>query len=92
MMTIGAYPEHWCWSGTNAKGKWGIFPQVFLEPNTVQELTAPASDKASILSSEKNKSSGLLGRFASRKQSGRPPSVAGSSSSHETSTPYMYNR
>ncbi|KAL3952387.1 hypothetical protein ACCO45_012330 [Purpureocillium lilacinum] len=21
-----SHPDHWCWSGTNAKGKWGIFP------------------------------------------------------------------
>ncbi|ROT40208.1 hypothetical protein SODALDRAFT_306264 [Sodiomyces alkalinus F11] len=33
------HADHWCWSGTNSKGKWGIFPQAFIEPNTVKEPT-----------------------------------------------------
>ncbi|KAL2753779.1 hypothetical protein ACRALDRAFT_2029534 [Sodiomyces alcalophilus JCM 7366] len=31
--------DHWCWSGMNSKGKWGIFPQAFIEPNTLKELS-----------------------------------------------------
>ncbi|KAM0325474.1 hypothetical protein ACHAQA_007461 [Verticillium albo-atrum] len=30
--------EHWCWSGKNAKGQWGLFPQIFVDSNTVREL------------------------------------------------------
>ncbi|KAK3687655.1 hypothetical protein B0T22DRAFT_405468 [Podospora appendiculata] len=38
------YPEHWCWSGCNSRGKWGIFPQAFMQPNTMKELSIePAS-------------------------------------------------
>ncbi|KAJ3497044.1 hypothetical protein NLG97_g2199 [Lecanicillium saksenae] len=73
------YPEHWCWSGTNSKGKWGIFPQAFLDTNTVQELSAIGSQRASSLSSERNKSSSILPRFSVRKTQG-PPSIASSRS------------
>ncbi|KAM3464060.1 hypothetical protein MY5147_005304 [Beauveria neobassiana] len=73
------YPEHWCWSGTNAKGKWGIFPQAFLDTNTVQELSPAAAQRVSSLSSEKNKSSSILPRFSVRKAQG-PPSIASSRS------------
>ncbi|KOS18369.1 hypothetical protein ESCO_002917 [Escovopsis weberi] len=38
--------EHWCWSGTNAKGKWGVFPSAFLDLNTLQDL-APGSSGGS---------------------------------------------
>ncbi|KAK5998632.1 hypothetical protein PT974_01013 [Cladobotryum mycophilum] len=79
-----SYAEHWCWSGTNAKGKWGIFPQAFVDTNTVQELTPAGSDRASVLSIEKNKSSSILPRFSLRSKSGRPPSIAESVSSGET--------
>ncbi|KAK2612701.1 hypothetical protein QQS21_001318 [Conoideocrella luteorostrata] len=34
---IGEHPDHWCWCGTNAKGDWGIFPQAYIDPNTVQD-------------------------------------------------------
>ncbi|KAK3323942.1 hypothetical protein B0T19DRAFT_443394 [Cercophora scortea] len=38
------YPEHWCWSGCNSRGKWGIFPQAFMQPNTMKEVsTEPES-------------------------------------------------
>ncbi|KAH7017360.1 hypothetical protein EDB80DRAFT_282552 [Ilyonectria destructans] len=85
-----AYQDHWCWSGTNAKGKWGIFPQAFVDPNTVREAGGTNSDRVSILSSEKNKSGSVLSRFGTRKSNrsgGRPASVAGSTGSHETPPP-----
>ncbi|KAK2595302.1 hypothetical protein QQS21_006958 [Conoideocrella luteorostrata] len=86
-------PEFWCWSGTNSKGKWGIFPKVFLEPNTIQELTAEGADRALTLTNEKNKSSSMLSKFQSkRRPSGRPPSIADSSSSHETMGGYYASR
>ncbi|KAL6896522.1 hypothetical protein GGI43DRAFT_122760 [Trichoderma evansii] len=80
-----SYPEYWCWSGTNSKGKWGVFPQAFLDPNSLQEISSMiGSDRASILSNEKNKSSTMLSGFSTRSKNGRPPSVAGSTSSGET--------
>lgn len=30
------YEEHWCWSGRNAKGKWGIFPRAFIQPKSLR--------------------------------------------------------
>ncbi|KAG6192189.1 hypothetical protein E4U27_003657 [Claviceps purpurea] len=82
-------PEFWCWSGTNSKGKRGIFPKDFLEPSTIQKLTPEGADRATILSNEKNKSSSMLGKFSSRRRSiARPPSIAESSSSRETFSSY----
>ncbi|KAM0431849.1 hypothetical protein ACHAPT_005101 [Fusarium lateritium] len=92
-----SYQEHWCWSGVNAKGKWGIFPQAFMDIGTLRDFgIGSGSDRASILSSEKNKSTGVLSRFSSRK-SGRRRSMAGSVGSNEippppTPVPGMYGR
>lgn len=37
-LNIGAYTDHWCWSGTSSK-HWGIFPQTHVDlKNSVQEL------------------------------------------------------
>ncbi|GAB0139145.1 hypothetical protein EsDP_00007358 [Epichloe bromicola] len=79
-------PDFWCWSGTNSKGKWGIFPKTFLEPSTIQELTAEGADRAMTLANEKNKSSSMLAKFASKRRpsSGRPQSAVEPTSSHET--------
>ncbi|KAL6698161.1 hypothetical protein J3F84DRAFT_262158 [Trichoderma pleuroticola] len=88
-----SYPEYWCWAGTNSKGKWGVFPQAFLDSNSLQEITSTiSSDRASILSSEKNKSNTMLPKFSTRSKSGRPPSVAGSTSSGETRSVFGNSR
>lgn len=87
--TPGSYFDHWCWSGTNPKGKWGIFPQAFIDTNTLEEPTG--LNRATSLNDEKNRSTSFLSKFG-RKASGptyqpqsmRPPSVAGSTSSHES--------
>lgn len=84
-----SYFDHWCWSGTNTKGKWGIFPQAFIDTNTLEEPTG--LNRAISLNDEKNRSTSLISRFG-RRQSGshtsqqamRPASVAGSTSSHES--------
>jgi len=31
------HPQHWCWAGYNAKGKYGIFPRAFMTPGTLLE-------------------------------------------------------
>ncbi|KAF4836946.1 hypothetical protein CGCSCA4_v012167 [Colletotrichum siamense] len=67
-----AWQDHWCWSGTNAKGTWGIFPQTHIDTNTIRETT----DRSSISSSERKRSEGFFGRLTSRKSSQRPSSVA----------------
>ncbi|CAG7560199.1 unnamed protein product [Fusarium equiseti] len=79
------YQEFWCWSGTNAKGKTGIFPQAFIDIATLRDFGKTGSDRASIVSNERNKSMSVLSRFSSRKTSrvGRPGSIAGSISSNE---------
>ncbi|KAL2214125.1 hypothetical protein CC79DRAFT_1392006 [Sarocladium strictum] len=58
-----AYFDHWCWSGTNPKGKWGIFPRAFIDLNTLEE---PAGlDRALNLSIEKDRptSDGTYGTY-----------------------------
>ncbi|RGP78572.1 hypothetical protein FLONG3_3297 [Fusarium longipes] len=79
------YQEFWCWSGTNAKGKTGIFPQAFIDIATLRDFGKAGSDRASVISNERNKSLSVLSRFSSRKASraGRPGSIAGSISSNE---------
>ncbi|GKT48565.1 uncharacterized protein ColSpa_08746 [Colletotrichum spaethianum] len=70
-----AWQDHWCWSGTNAKGAWGIFPQTHIDGNTIRET----SDGSSISSSERRRrSEGFFGRFASNRKasSQRASSVA----------------
>ncbi|KAG6027990.1 hypothetical protein E4U41_000799 [Claviceps citrina] len=85
--------EFWCWSGTNSKGKWGIFPKVFLEPSTIQELTTEGADRAMTLTNEKNKSSSMLTKFASKRRlADRPLSVVKPSSSLDTLSNYYASR
>ncbi|KAI0447818.1 hypothetical protein F4803DRAFT_558531 [Xylaria telfairii] len=43
------YNDHWCWSGTTAKGS-GLFPQSHLDPNSIRTVD---SDSGSIASWEK---------------------------------------
>ncbi|KAH6895620.1 hypothetical protein B0T10DRAFT_455866 [Thelonectria olida] len=88
------YQDHWCWSGTNAKGTWGIFPQAFVDVATLRDSSNfMASDRASIMSEEK-KTGGMLARFATRRSNrsgGRPVSSAGSIGSNEPPpTPSLY--
>jgi hypothetical protein len=80
---IGVDADCWCWTGTNSKGKSGIFPQAFLDANTVQEPSATSSKRAASLSGERARSSSMLSKLSSkRKNSGRPPSVSNSVGSH----------
>lgn len=62
--------DHWCWSGTNAKGKWGIFPKAFLDLKSLREGD-DLSDRSSIISGGTTKTRGL-GRFSSRRSDNRP--------------------
>ncbi|KAK2028058.1 SH3 domain-containing protein [Colletotrichum zoysiae] len=69
-----AWQDHWCWSGTNAKGVWGIFPRTHIDSNTIRET----SDRSSVASSERRRrAEGFFGRFASNRKapSQRTPSV-----------------
>lgn len=59
----GSHQDHWCWWGTNAKGKSGMFPRSHIEPGTLAE-GATKSDRTSISSKEKRK--GLLSRISIR--------------------------
>ncbi|ROT41029.1 hypothetical protein SODALDRAFT_330748 [Sodiomyces alkalinus F11] len=63
------YQDHWCWSGTNSKGKTGVFPSSHIDPVSVREVVKPATSKppsvkSMKLSSVKQSSAirGLMGR------------------------------
>ncbi|KAK3903624.1 hypothetical protein C8A05DRAFT_43188 [Staphylotrichum tortipilum] len=52
------YADYWCWSGTNSKGKTGVFPQSHIDLQTLRgQEAAPA---------KKSKGRGLFGRSNSK--------------------------
>ncbi|KAI5463471.1 hypothetical protein BGZ63DRAFT_402774 [Mariannaea sp. PMI_226] len=85
------YRDHWCWSGMNSKGTWGIFPKAFVDVSTLRDPSnLLSSDRVSLLSQERK--GGMLSRLATRRSnrsgsSGRPGSVAGSIGSNEMIPP-----
>ncbi|CAK7270841.1 hypothetical protein SEPCBS119000_004291 [Sporothrix epigloea] len=89
---IWAHPEHWCWAGINAKGKWGYFPQSHIEPNSLKEVgSSSGSDGVSVVSQERATESkstgGLLSRFRSHNNSAAPTITRRASiTSHSTSS------
>lgn len=66
----GVYQDHWCWHGTNNKGKSGVFPSSHIDPISIREgQPAPASKAPSIKSVKTNSGlkqsaavKGLMGR------------------------------
>ncbi|TQN64649.1 hypothetical protein CSHISOI_10544 [Colletotrichum shisoi] len=61
------YQDHWCWSGTNSKGKFGIFPQSHVNPNSLKEGAISSATK-------RPQTSGPMRLFSRR----RPSSTASS--------------
>ncbi|KAK0619816.1 hypothetical protein B0T14DRAFT_496471 [Immersiella caudata] len=59
------HEDHWCWSGRNSKGKWGLFPAAFIEPGSLVE-GGPASSAGSIRSQEKP--GGMFSRLTNRRK------------------------
>lgn len=82
---LGSYQVFWCWSGTNSKGKWGIFPRAFIDIDSLRDSSGTGSDRASILSNEKNKSGSVMSIFSKNKsnRNRHTPSIAGSANSNE---------
>jgi hypothetical protein len=33
---VGLYADYWCWSGTNSKGRTGVFPQSHIDLQTLR--------------------------------------------------------
>lgn len=62
----GSHQGHWCWWGTNSKGRSGMFPRSHIEPGTLMEA-ATKSDRASIASNERK--TGLLSKLSIRHRS-----------------------
>jgi len=65
-MPIVLYEDHWCWSGRNAKGKWGLFPSTFMEPGSLVEGASVESSAGSIRSQEK--AGGVFSRLTNRRK------------------------
>ncbi|KAH8839189.1 hypothetical protein MCOR27_005826 [Pyricularia oryzae] len=79
------HPGHWCWSGVNAKGKWGIFPRSHIEVSTLKEGEG-AEDQASTSSGSTGhkKPASLFTRVSMRVRAGS------SSSSGSKVRPSLY--
>lgn len=45
MMNAGSYQDHWCWWGTNSKGKSGMFPRCFIDSSTLMEADEARNNK-----------------------------------------------
>ncbi|TDZ32637.1 hypothetical protein C8035_v011055 [Colletotrichum spinosum] len=64
------YRDHWCWSGTDSKGKFGIFPQSRVNPHSLKEGLAVSHAKRS-------QASGPMRLFSRRRQSSTASSLSG---------------
>ncbi|KAH0429786.1 SH3 domain-containing protein [Colletotrichum camelliae] len=64
------YQDHWCWSGTNSKGKFGIFPRSHINPHSLKEgVVSPATKRP--------QASGPMRLFSRRRQSSTASSMSG---------------
>jgi hypothetical protein len=59
--------DHWCWSGTNSKGKFGVFPQSHIASGSIREVPVATEGK-------KKTSSGPLRLFSRRRRLSSTPS------------------
>lgn len=57
----GPHQEHWCWWGTNSKGKSGMFPRSHIEPGTLMEAASKSGRASSISKTERM---GLLSKLS----------------------------
>ncbi|GAB1315362.1 hypothetical protein MFIFM68171_05572 [Madurella fahalii] len=64
------YADHWCWSGTNSKGKTGVFPQSHIDLQTLRGQDSGA-----------NKKRGRRGLFGYRSNSTSEPTSKGNRNS-----------
>lgn len=104
-MWVGPYKEFWCWSGRNANGKWGLFPQVFIDIGTLRDSDGSGSSRAEregALKNEKSKNTSLptpsRSSFYKKTRAGIPASTTYSASSRKLPPPltpipsaYTYN-
>jgi hypothetical protein len=74
------FQDHWCWTGQNAKGQWGLFPNAFVDNLHDGGLfsMSPGSIKKGGLSSRIP--SFPLGRHKSSNKHERKPSIMSTSS------------
>ncbi|KAK1759472.1 hypothetical protein QBC47DRAFT_437273 [Echria macrotheca] len=71
--------DHWCWAGYNQRGKWGFFPQAFLEPSSIVDNSGPASPTSPVAGGNVSLHSiegvrggeGLFSRFSRRRRDSR---------------------
>ncbi|CAK7211538.1 hypothetical protein SCUCBS95973_001149 [Sporothrix curviconia] len=67
------YADHWCWAGTNSKGRFGVFPQSHIITKTLQQETLAPLRPAKTGWSTKS-------LFKSGSSARRPPSSSAASS------------
>ncbi|PHH50590.1 hypothetical protein CFIMG_007377RA00001 [Ceratocystis fimbriata CBS 114723] len=66
-------PNHWCWSGTNSKGKWGFFLASHVDPTSIKEraMTGDSLSSATSGNSPPTRASGIFGLFTPKKKTDR---------------------
>ncbi|KAL2890157.1 sh3 domain-containing protein [Ceratocystis lukuohia] len=66
-------PNHWCWSGTNSKGKWGLFLASHVDPTSIKEraMTGDSLSSATSGNSPPTRASGIFGLFTPKKKTDR---------------------
>lgn len=69
------YADHWCWAGTNSKGRFGVFPQSHILTKTLQQETL-----APLRSTKTGWSTKSIFKGGSGGGSRRPPSSSAASS------------
>lgn len=63
----GLYADYWCWSGTNSKGKTGVFPQAYIDLQSLKRQDAPVNRRLS-------RGRGLFGSRSTANAKGTPKS------------------
>lgn len=93
-MWIGSDKDCWCWSGRNANGRWGFFPQAFIDLGTLQDSDGSGSSRADLKGAfnterSNNKPLPILPRFSFHKKTraGTPANTTYSSSSRKLPPP-----
>jgi hypothetical protein len=62
------FQDQWCWSGQNARGKWGLFPAAFVDHLQDSRNVAPSPSPVSVKTRIGSFQIGSLGRNKSSRQ------------------------
>ena len=67
----GRSSDQWFWSGSTAKGKWGIFPHDFIDTSTIQEIPQAGNLNRTGTSLSFERKNSVFSRFGPKSITGR---------------------